>query len=191
MTRLLVSPDTNAADILVDTDKPAEIAAALDAVGVSFEQWAVRDALAVHASDTDVLAAYADDISRVRAAHGYETVDVVRLRRADQSDDEWASMAKGAREKFLAEHTHADDEVRFFVEGRGAFYLRLDGKIHVVVCERGDLLGVPAGTRHWFDMGTNPEFTALRFFRDPEGWVGNFTGDEIATRYPTFDSITA
>ncbi len=191
MTRLLVSPDTNAADILVDTDKPAEITAALDAVGVSFEQWAVPDALAVSASDADVLAAYAGDVARVRDAHGYETVDVVRLRRADQSDDEWSAMAGGARAKFLAEHTHSEDEVRFFVEGSGAFYLRLDGKIHVVVCERGDLLGVPAGTRHWFDMGTNPEFTALRFFRDPEGWVGNFTGDDIATRYPSFDSITA
>jgi 1,2-dihydroxy-3-keto-5-methylthiopentene dioxygenase len=191
MTRLLVSPDTNAADILLDTDKPAEIAAALDTVGVSFEQWPVRDALAVQASDADVLSAYADDIARVRAAQGYDTVDVVRLRRADQSDDEWYALASGARAKFLAEHIHSEDEVRFFVEGRGAFYLRLDGKIHVVVCERGDLLGVPAGTRHWFDMGTNPEFTALRFFGDPEGWVGNFTGDDIATRYPTFDSITA
>ena len=115
----------------------------------------------------------------------------MRLRRAAQSDDEWAATTKGAREKFLAEHTHSEDEVRFFVEGRGAFYLRLDGNVHVVVCERGDLLGVPAGTRHWFDMGTNPEFTALRFFRDPEGWVGHFTGDDIATRFPTFDSITA
>jgi 1,2-dihydroxy-3-keto-5-methylthiopentene dioxygenase len=191
MTRLLVTPDTNAADVLLDTEKTDEITRALAAVGVSFEQWNVRDALDVQATDADVLAAYADDIERVRAAHGYHTVDVVRLRRADQTDAEWNTMAKGAREKFLAEHTHADDEVRFFVEGRGAFYLRLDGKVHVVVCERGDLLGVPAGTQHWFDMGTNPEFTALRFFRDPEGWVGDFTGNDIATQFPSFDAIMA
>ena len=97
----------------------------------------------------------------------------------------------GARGKFLAEHTHADDEVRYFVDGRGAFYLRLDGKVHIVTCETGDLLGVPAATRHWFDMGTDPNFTALRFFREPEGWVGSFTGDDIATRFPTFDQLTA
>ena len=112
-------------------------------------------------------------------------------RRGGESDTDWSAKAAGAREKFLAEHTHADDEVRYFVDGRGAFYLRLDGNVHVVTCEAGDLLGVPAGTRHWFDMGTDPNFTALRFFREPEGWVGSFTGDDIATRFPTFDRLVS
>src|SRR5918998_1203785 len=50
---------------------------------------------------------------------------------------------------------------------------------------------VPPGPRHWFDMGTNPSFVAIRFFREPEGWVGSFTGDDIATRYPAFDDLIA
>ena len=57
--------------------------------------------------------------------------------------------------------------------------------------ERGDLLSVPKGTTHWFDMGTQPDFTAIRFFRDQEGWVGEFTGDPIAERIPDFDTIVA
>ena len=190
MTRLIITPDTNAADVVLDTTKPAEIADALDAVGVRYEQLATQD-LTNARTDDDILRAYADDVARVSNDGGYVTVDVARLRRSTETDDEWTAKTTGAREKFLAEHTHADDEVRFFVEGRGAFYLRLDGKVLVVVCEAGDLLSVPAGTRHWFDMGNDPAFTALRFFRVPEGWVGAFTGDDIATNFPTFDAINA
>lgn len=191
MTRLIVTPDDAPHDVLIDTDKTSEITGALAAIGVRYEQWTAGAPIAPSASDDDVLASYGADIDRLKAEGGYVTVDVARLARTTENDDEWRAKAAGAREKFLAERRHADDEVRFFVDGRGAFYLRLDGKIHVVLCETGDLLGVPAGTRHWFDMGTDPRFTALRFFREPEGWVGDFTGDDIATRFPSFDAITA
>jgi 1,2-dihydroxy-3-keto-5-methylthiopentene dioxygenase len=190
MTRLVVTPDDTPNDVLLDTEKLDEIAAALDAVGVSYERWSPAP-IAADAPDDVVLAALSDDVARVTREGGYVTVDVARLRRGQETDAEWAEKASGARGKFLAEHTHADDEVRYFVAGRGAFYLRIDGRVHVVVCETGDLLSVPAGTRHWFDMGTDPAFTALRFFREPEGWVGEFTGDPIATRFPTFDQLTA
>ncbi|HRE00001.1 MAG TPA: cupin domain-containing protein, partial [Ilumatobacteraceae bacterium] len=104
---------------------------------------------------------------------------------------EWPAAAATARDRFLAEHTHDDDEVRFFVEGSGAFYLRMGGEVAIVVCAEGDLLSVPAGTTHWFDMGTSPRFAAIRFFRVPEGWVGHFTGDDIATRFETYDDLVA
>ena len=56
-----------------------------------------------------------------------------------------------------------------------------------VLCESGDFLRVPAGTKHWFDMGSAPHFTALRFFDNPAGWVAEFTGDPIADRFPLLD----
>ena len=189
MTRLIIAPDGNPNDVVTDTEKAAEITAALAGVGVRFEQWATTP-IASGATDADILGAYAADIERLQRDGNYVTVDVARLHRGDESGPEWQAKASGARGKFLAEHTHADDEVRYFVDGRGAFYLRLDGHVHIVLCEAGDLIGVPAGTRHWFDMGTDPGFTALRFFRDPEGWVGDFTGDEIASTFPTFDALT-
>lgn len=192
MTRLLVLPDTDPSTTLVDTDDPAAIAEALAAQGVRFEQWKASHLLAPGAGQDEVLAAYRDDVERISAEGGYVTVDVVRLARGEGEDDAtWAAKAAGAREKFLAEHTHDDDEVRFFVEGAGGFYLRIDGKVHVVACEAGDLLSVPAGTRHWFDMGTDPAFAAIRFFRIPEGWVGNFTGDPIASSFPAYDDVVA
>jgi 1,2-dihydroxy-3-keto-5-methylthiopentene dioxygenase len=95
------------------------------------------------------------------------------------------------RHKFLAEHTHADFEVRFFVGGRGLFYLHVGGKVYLVLCEQGDLISVPANTTHWFDMGEYPDFKCIRFFTTPDGWEGNFTGSDIATRFPSFDDCLA
>ena len=90
-------------------------------------------------------------------------------------------------QKFLSEHLHTEDEVRFFVEGSGAFYLHLNGKVYQAVLVRGDLISVPAGTLHWFDMGPDPEFTAMRWFNNPEGWVAQYSGSEIATRFPKYE----
>ena len=190
MTKLVVLPENDAATRVISTTDPAEIAKVLGGVGVRFEQWEATTPLTADATQEDVLAAYRADVDRLAAEGGYVTVDVVRLQ-GDPTDPAWPAKAAEARSKFLAEHTHADDEVRFFVGGRGAFYLRLDGRVHIVCCEAGDLLSVPAGTRHWFDMGTNPSFAAIRFFRIADGWVGDFTGDDIATRFPAFDDLVA
>lgn len=186
MTTLVVHPDTDPSTTTVRTTDADEIADQLAHRGVRFERWCSDGSAAGIASD-GVLAAYAADVARLRA-EGYDTVDVVRLV-PDDADPGWPERATGARSKFLAEHTHDDDEVRFFSEGRGAFYLRIGGEVAIVLCEAGDLLSVPAGTRHWFDMGSRPHFAAIRFFRVPQGWVGNFTGDDIALRFETFDDL--
>jgi 1,2-dihydroxy-3-keto-5-methylthiopentene dioxygenase len=91
------------------------------------------------------------------------------------------------RQLFLAEHTHADFEVRFFVDGAGLFYLHVGDRIYAMLCEGGDLISVPAGTTHWFDMGSAPSFKCIRLFTTPEGWKGEFTGSDIAKRFPDFD----
>jgi 1,2-dihydroxy-3-keto-5-methylthiopentene dioxygenase len=193
MTALMLYADTDPSQIVESTRDPQRIAQLLGDVGVSYERWGVRE-LAAHASTEEVLAAFATEVDRVKA-QGYTTVDVARLA-GDLDDPVFLEQAAGARAKFLAEHRHADDEVRFFVEGSGAFYLRLERPgggtfVHIVTCEAGDYLSVPRGTRHWFDMGTRPRFTAIRFFQDPDGWVGDFTGDPIATSFPTFDALTS
>jgi 1,2-dihydroxy-3-keto-5-methylthiopentene dioxygenase len=180
MSRLTVfADDAPGAPILTATDGAA-IAAGLSEIGVAFERWAADAELAPDADDKAVLAAYAGDIARLQAAGGYQSVDVVRVTPATPN-------TPALRSKFLAEHTHADDEVRFFVEGAAQFYLHKAGKVFMVVCEAGDLISVPAGTPHWFDMGERPHFTALRLFVSPEGWVANFTGAPIADGFPKFE----
>ena len=92
------------------------------------------------------------------------------------------------RDKFLHEHTHSDFEVRFFVDGEGLFYIRKNSRVYAILCNRGDLISVPANTKHWFDMGPRPYFKAVRLFTTPEGWVANFTGDKIADRFPRLEN---
>lgn len=189
MTLLVIQPDDNPGTTTLETSDPAIISAELNKRGVKFEQWNAGANIEVDADSDAVLAAYASDVQRL-GEQGYDTVDVLRLN-PDPADPEWTQKALGARGKFLSEHTHDDDEVRFFVEGKGCFYLRIDGEILMTVCEKNDLIWVPAGTNHWFDMGTEPDFVVIRFFRIPEGWVGNFTGDSISESFPTLDELVA
>jgi 1,2-dihydroxy-3-keto-5-methylthiopentene dioxygenase len=177
VSRLRVFDQADGAHAKVDTIDHAAMARALSEVGVRFEQWQANRQLDEAADQQAVLDAYRDDIARLKAEGGYRSVDVVRMR---PDHPEKAAM----RAKFLSEHTHSEDEVRFFVEGSGLFSLHIGSSVYLVTCERGDLLSVPAGTRHWFDMGDSPRFAAIRLFLDPSGWVAEFTGDAIAERFP-------
>ena len=94
-------------------------------------------------------------------------------------------------EKFLDEHIHSDDEIRFFVDGCGLFYMHFEEEVISVMCKRGDLIGVPAQTKHWFDMGPEPSFTCIRLFTSPDGWLADFTGSDVAQRFPRFEDHTS
>jgi len=156
----------------------------LNTLGVKFERWTANCPLPADANQESVLAAYADPIDRLKQQFGFQSVDVIKL---NPDHPEKAVF----RQKFLAEHTHDDFEVRFFVEGHGLFYLHVADKVYAVLCEQGDLISVPANTTHWFDMGENPRFTCIRLFTSPDGWVAEFTGSEIAKTFPTFDQYIA
>ncbi|MEV0594721.1 1,2-dihydroxy-3-keto-5-methylthiopentene dioxygenase [Nonomuraea cavernae] len=189
MTYLTVYTDADTPETLLRTEDPAEISAALKEIDVLLRHWDVVDDLPPGAGQDEILEAYREQVAKVVAEEGYTFVDVAQLHPDDTAD--WAERAAAARAKFLNEHTHDDDEVRFFVSGSGIFYLHVDDKVHAVLCEPGDLLSVPAKTTHWFDMGTTPDFTAIRFFHDDDGWVGDFTGASIASRIPDYDTIAA
>ncbi len=179
MSKLTVYPDTQPENITLQTTEGSEIAKALNAISVRFERWETQGILPADADDEAVMKAYAADIERLQTENGYESVDVIRLT-SDHPDKD------ALRQKFLSEHTHSEDEVRFFVEGGGAFYLRVDGNVYMMECARGDLMSVPTGTKHWFDMGPNPHLTCIRLFTSKDGWVADFTGDAIAEKFPKF-----
>lgn len=155
------------------------IVAALQPWGVQFDRLPTK-ALPEDISNEAILDQFRNEIDELKAANGYRIEDVARLQRGTPD-------ASAMRAKFLSEHTHKEDEARLFVEGQGAFYLRNEHSIVRIICTKGDLILVPKETRHWFDMGPDPYFTAIRFFIDPEGWVGHFTGDPIADFVPRLD----
>ncbi len=183
MSALTIYPDNQPQYGELYTDFTA-IRSELDNIGVQFEHWTANCPLVSDADQVSVLAAYADSIDRLKQQYGFQSVDVIKL---NPDHPEKAAI----RQKFLAEHTHDDFEVRFFVEGRGLFYLHVEDKVYAVLCEQGDLISVPANTAHWFDMGETPAFTCIRLFTTPDGWIADFTGSEIARLFPTFDQYIA
>jgi len=179
MSLLTIHPDNqpDQSDVIRD---PAAIARSLSAIGVTFERWAADRELSAEADQATILEAYHEPVERLKAAHGFQSADVISVGPDHPEKTE-------LRAKFLNEHTHSDFEVRFFVEGRGLFYLHPDERVFAVLCERGDLISVPNNVRHWFDMGEHPQLKCIRLFTTPEGWVAEFTGDSIARRFPTLD----
>lgn len=165
----------------LDTTDAGEIATALNQVGVRFERWPAEQPLAADATPEAVGQAYAGAIRRLQQEEGYKTWDVISMHPAHPQKD-------AARRKFLDEHAHSEDEVRFFVDGQGLFTLHIGEFVYAVLCEGGDLISVPAGTPHWFDMGPNPDFKVIRVFDNEEGWVANFTGSDIASRFARLEN---
>ncbi len=159
-----------------------DIIAELDAKGVLLERWQATEKLSGTADQDTVIAAYQNAIDVLNKRFGFESMDVVSLRPDNPQREEF-------RGKFLAEHTHDDFEVRFFVDGTGLFYLHIEDKVYLLLCTQGDLISVPANMTHWFDMGVAPNFKCIRLFTQSEGWIGNFTGSDIATRFPSYDQF--
>jgi len=190
MTLLQVMSDNDADEVRLRTDDATTIRDELATRGIAFERNTVAADLDVNQPAERILTRHADQIAAINADGRYRYIDVAALR-PDHQDPDWRANAAAARSKFLAEHRHAEDEVRFFVSGRACFYLHLEPEVCAVVCETGDLLTVPAGTRHWFDMGSDPDFAAIRFFEREDGWIGDFTGDTIGQRFPTLDQLAA
>lgn len=166
--------------IIAQFSRYADIQSALQEYGVRFERWQAAHVLNEEATPESILLAYETEINQLKNDEGYITVDVIRM----TPDHPKKQML---REKFLSEHTHSEDEVRFFVEGKGLFTLHLKDHVLVTLCEKDDLISVPANTPHWFDMSDQPHFCAIRFFNNPEGWVARYTGSDIAKQFPMLE----
>ena len=165
--------------VFVATEADA-IARELAPIGVGFEQWSASKPIKAGDAPDVILDAYRSDIDRIVAERGFKTVDVVSI--APEHPEREAM-----RRKFLDEHFHKEDEVRFFVAGSGLFTLHVGEKVYEMKCEEGDLISVPDSTLHWFDMGPEPNFVAIRFFQEPDGWIGHFTGADIAQKFPRYE----
>jgi 1,2-dihydroxy-3-keto-5-methylthiopentene dioxygenase len=177
MSRLTVYRDDAPGVPVLTTEDADHIAEALRPIGVRFERWDSPVALSPEDSPEIILDAYKPYLDGLMGETGAGSADVLKLTPDNPN-------APAIRQKFLAEHTHSEDEVRFFVHGAGNFIMHVDGQIYDAHCVQGDLISVPRNTRHWFDAGDKPFFTALRIFTDSSGWVPEFTGDPISERFP-------
>lgn len=154
-----------------------EIKEYLDSIDIDYEQWQPSQPLPASATADEVLAAYAADIDRLKELDGYVTADVIDVLPTTPGLD--AMLAK-----FKAEHWHDDDEVRFIIEGRGVFHIHPpNGSVTAIEVAAGDLIRVPGGTLHWFNLCEDLRIRAIRLFIDPAGWVPRYTESGMADNY--------
>jgi 1,2-dihydroxy-3-keto-5-methylthiopentene dioxygenase len=147
----------------------AEIKAYLASIQIDYERWENKQPVARNASPEEILAAYSAEIQALKERGGYVTADVIDVSPATPNLE--AMLAQ-----FNREHWHDEDEVRFIIHGRGLFHIHPSkGALTVIEVETGDLIRVPLGTRHWFDLCGDRTIRAIRLFRDASGWTPHYT----------------
>lgn len=152
---------------VVDAEGP--VTAFLAARGIDYERWTPAHPVAPSAPASDVLAAYAVEIDRLKVLGGYVAADVIDVRPDTPGLD--AMLAK-----FSREHWHDEDEVRFILEGAGVFHIHpRTGPVFAIEVAAGDLIRVPRGTWHWFDLCADRRIRAIRLFQDAAGWTPQYT----------------
>ncbi|GAB5403593.1 MAG: acireductone dioxygenase [Aureliella sp.] len=155
----------------------SEIKSYLEPHGIWYEHWPVEERLATDASNEEILEEFAPEIESLKERGGFVTADVINVNRDTPNLD--AMLAK-----FDKEHTHAEDEVRFTVAGRGLFHIHPEnGPVFAVEVESGDLINVPNGTKHWFNLCDDRQIRCIRLFEDPAGWTPDYIEDGVHTDY--------
>jgi len=150
----------------------------LKARGIFYDVWEASVAFSDDANEDTILEAYAHQLQPFMEKNGYQTADVISVNSNTPNLPE-------LRKKFLREHTHTEDEIRFFVDGQGYFWFHQSEQHEVfwVKCVAGDLLSVPAGVTHWFDMGEPAFVKTIRVFTDVSGWTPHYTNSGIEQQY--------
>jgi len=150
-----------------------EIAAELAGHGIDYERWAPSHPIADNAPAEDILNAYAREIEALKTRGGYVTADVIDVSPTTPGLD--AMLAK-----FNREHWHDEDEVRFIIAGHGLFHIHsTTGAVLAIEVEAGDLIRVPRGTLHWFNLCGDRRIRAIRLFQDTAGWTPNYTESRV------------
>lgn len=156
---------------------PVEINGFLAPFGIRYEKWDVEGRIGSAATDEEILNAYRPEIERLKAEGGYVTADVINVQSDTPGLDEMLA-------KFDKEHTHSEDEVRFTVEGSGVFHIHPDeGPVFSVTVEAGDLMNVPHGTRHWFNLCNSRRIRCIRLFEDMSGWTPHYMENSAHVNY--------
>jgi 1,2-dihydroxy-3-keto-5-methylthiopentene dioxygenase len=151
----------------------AEMSAFLAQYGIEYERWAPASNLGADVSAQVLLDGYASKIDELKARGGYVTADLIDVKPDTPGLD--AMLAK-----FNSEHWHDEDEVRMIVEGRGLFHIHPpNAAVFAIEVEAGDLIRVPKGTHHWFDLCGDRRIRAIRLFQDISGWTPHYTNSGV------------
>lgn len=165
---------------LVSSDV-SDVAGHLAEDGVRFSHRAIHNSID-GLDNLAIEALFRDDIECVKSEMGYAKADCVTLRPADFA-------AISIRDQFLSEHTHSEDEVRWFLHGKALFYIHVNARIHILQCGPGDFIAIPKGVKHWFDMGPEPDYRCIRWYNTEAGLDTHFTGSYVAESTPRWETV--
>ncbi len=159
---------------LTDHKAIAEYLAGFD---IDYERWTPAHPVATDASAEEILEAYSEEIEKLKVRGGYVTADVIDVNPETSGLDEMLA-------KFNREHWHDEDEVRFIIAGHGLFHIHpKDGPVIGIEVEAGDLIRVPRGTWHWFNLCADRRIRAIRLFQDTAGWTPHYTDSGVDARF--------
>lgn len=165
-------PDENL--VLHETE---EIKNYLAKIGIDYERWEAKAEVSPDAAAEEILAAYKHEIERLKASGGYVTADVIDIKPETPN-------LESMLQRFRPEHWHDEDEVRFIVKGHGRFHIAPpNGRVAAITMEPGDLIRVPRGTFHWFDLCEDRTVRAIRLFQDVAGWTPHYTESGVEQKY--------
>jgi 1,2-dihydroxy-3-keto-5-methylthiopentene dioxygenase len=149
----------------------------LAGIGIDYAHWDNAKDVSDDATDEEILEAYSDEIEELKLKGGYVTADVINVIPTTPGLDEMLA-------KFNREHWHDEDEVRFIVKGHGLFHIAPpDGDVVSIEMEAGDMIRVPRGTRHWFNLCGDLTVRAIRLFQDTSGWTPHYTDSGLDAGY--------
>jgi len=154
-----------------------EIAVYLGGIGIDYERWENLKQIPADATDQEILDSYANEIEVLKQKGGYVTADVINIVPTTEGLDAMLN-------KFNKEHWHDEDEVRFIVKGHGLFHIAPEnGDVVSIEMEAGDMIRVPRGTRHWFNLCGDRTVRAIRLFEDVTGWTPHYTDSGVDAGY--------
>jgi 1,2-dihydroxy-3-keto-5-methylthiopentene dioxygenase len=157
--------------------KQDEVRDYLGSIGIEYERWELPARIPADATAEQILAAFSGQIENLKRRGGYVTADVIDVNADTPGLD--AMLAK-----FNIEHTHDEDEVRYIIAGRGLFHIHpQQGPVVAIEVEAGDLIRVPRGTLHWFDLCADRRIRAIRLFQDKSGWTPQYSGSGVDRNY--------
>jgi 1,2-dihydroxy-3-keto-5-methylthiopentene dioxygenase len=156
----------------------SEITDYLSKIGIDYERWDADSArVSSDSTEAEILAAYSPEIEKLKKQGGYVTADVINITPETPNLDAMLN-------KFNREHWHYEDEIRFIVKGHGLFHIApKDSEVISIEMEAGDLIRVPRGTLHWFNLCDDKTVRAIRLFEDMSGWTPHYTESKVDANY--------
>ncbi len=154
-----------------------EITSGLARYGIEYERWQPAHEIAANAPAEEILNTYAKEIDALKTRGGYVTADVIDVNPLTPGLDEMLA-------KFNREHWHDEDEVRFIIAGHGLFHIHSKaGPVLAIEVEAGDLIRVPRGTLHWFNLCGDRRIRTIRLFQDTAGWTPHYSESRVNERF--------